>query len=327
MTLADEIDRAVRDGRYHNLHAVILRQGGETIVERYYRGNDARRGEPLGVVDFGPDMLHDLRSVSKSIVGLLYGIALDAGRVPAPDAVLVDQFTAYTDLAANPERRRMTVHHALTMSLGTEWDESAPYTGPWNSEIAMEMADDMLRYILDRPYAQAPGTGWTYNGGATHLLGHLIERGSGRDLLDYARQALFDPLGLGPAHWDGPDGQAAAASGLRLTPRDLATIGQMILDGGRWGGRQIVPADWLAQSRRPQVSIDDEFDYGYQFWLARFLGPDRPWVAAHGNGGQRLIVLPHANLVFVCTCGNYDRPDQSAIPISLMRDMIVPALG
>jgi CubicO group peptidase (beta-lactamase class C family) len=123
------LDQAVEGGDVANLHAVVVARHGRLVLERYYEGSDERWGEPLGTVTFGPDVMHDVRSVSKSILGLLYGIALDDGHVPSLDEALVDQFPAYDDLRGDPECRRMTVAHALTMTLGTEWDESLPPVG------------------------------------------------------------------------------------------------------------------------------------------------------------------------------------------------------
>ena len=136
--LGDRLDEAVRKGELRNLHAVLVARGGKLVVERYYEGRDERWGRPLGTVKFGPDVKHDLRSISKSVVGLLYGIALAEGKVPAPDRPLIDQFPAYKDLAVDPRRRRMTIAHALSMTLGTEWNEDLPYTDPRNGEYAME---------------------------------------------------------------------------------------------------------------------------------------------------------------------------------------------
>ena len=148
-----------------------------------------------------PETLHDLRSVTKSIVGLLYGIALDRGLVPPPDAPLLAQFPEYSDLAADPRRARLTIAHALTMTLGMEWDEQRPYTDPANSEIAMENAPDRNRFILERPFVAAPGERWIYSGGAVALIGDLIAKGTGRTLPDFARQALFAPLGITTFEW------------------------------------------------------------------------------------------------------------------------------
>jgi len=245
--------------------------------------------------------------------------------VPAPEAPLMASFPEYADLAADPQRSRLTVHHALSMTLGTEWDESSiPYTNPANSEIAMDRAPDRYRYILSRPVVMEPGTKWTYCGGATALLARLIVKGTGKALHDYAREVLFDPLGIGPTFWfKGRDGEIIAASGLRMTPRDLARIGQLMLNRGAWDGKPVVPAEWIARSTTPVVPIDDARAYGYQWYMGRT--GEGYWNAA-GNGGQRLYIVPRFQLVVAITAGNYDTPDQWKPGVSVMRDVVTPGL-
>ncbi len=146
--LEERFDIARQAGTLPNLHGVVAARRGQVFFERYLAGPDAARARPLGIIRFGPDTLHDLRSVTKSIVGLLYGIALGQRQVPPPEAPLLEQFPEYPDLATDPARRRLTVRHALTMTLGTEWDAlTIPYTDPRNSEIAMDQAPDRYRYV------------------------------------------------------------------------------------------------------------------------------------------------------------------------------------
>jgi CubicO group peptidase (beta-lactamase class C family) len=332
--LDERFEMARHAGVLPNVHGVVAARGGKIFFERYLAGPDQARGRPLGVVRFGPETLHDLRSVSKSIVGLLYGIALASGKVPPPEAKLMEQFPEHPDLAADPERQKLTMRHVLSMSLGTEWDElTIPYTDPRNSEIAMDRAPDRYRYILERRVVGPPGESWTYNGGATALLGRLIARGTGGALHDYAKNALFKPLGLGPTEW-GRDarGEEFAASGLRMAPRDLARIGVMLLANGEWQGRPVVPADWLQASFTPVVGMPDGRAYGYHWYLganAMADGAGVRWeetISAIGNGGQRLYLLPRLELAVAMTAGNYDAPDQWRSPVTLLRDVLLPAL-
>lgn len=147
-------------------------------------------------------MLHDVRSVSKSVVGLLYGIALAGGKVP-PEAKLYEHFPEYPDLAAQPGRDRLTIHHALSMTLGLEWDElTLSYDDPRNSDMLMEAAPDRVRFVLERPIVSEPGVKWTYCGGATALLGRLIAKGTGETHQWYMGDF---PAGTSPQpyHWRG----------------------------------------------------------------------------------------------------------------------------
>lgn len=177
--LNEDFEIARQAGILPNLHGVVAARGSRIFFERYLAGPDAGRS-PLGVIRFRPETLHDMRSVSKGIVGLLYGIALATGLVPAPEANLLSQFPEYSDLSVDHTRQSLTIRHALTMTLGTDWDElTIPYTDPRNGETAMNNAADRYRYVLERPAIEPPGGRWIYNGGATALLARLIEKGTG----------------------------------------------------------------------------------------------------------------------------------------------------
>jgi CubicO group peptidase (beta-lactamase class C family) len=323
--------QAEQDGRVSGLHALLVSQGGRLVFEYYGRGEDEQSGRgPLGDVVFGPDVPHDLRSVSKGVVGLAYGIALAAGRVPPPEAKLYEQFPEYADLAREPGRDRLTIHHVLSMTLGLDWDELAiPYGDPRNAETAMEAAPDRLRFILERPIVGAPGAAWTYCGGATALLGHLIAKGTGERLLAYCRRVLFDPMGFGPTDWSqGRDGEYRAASGLRLLPRDLLKIGQLVRAGGIWNTNPVVPPDWLKRAISPIVTIDGR-RYGYHWYLGASApaGSFRlePWIGGIGWGGQRLYVFSALDLVVAQTCGNYRKSgaEQRRINDAIISDIVL----
>lgn len=332
---AGQLAELQRSGRVTGLHALLVVRGGKMLFEHYGVGEDECWGQALGEVTFGPEVLHDLRSVTKSIVGMLYGIALAEGKVPPPEAKLYEQFPEYADLARERGREHLTVAHVLSMTMGTEWDElTIPYGDPRNSEIAMELSTDRCRFVLDRPIVGEPGVKWTYNGGATTLLGRLIAKGTGEKLPDYARRALFDPMELGPTAWsNGLKGEPAVASGLRMRPRDLMCIGQMVLANGVWQGKRIVPANWLRRSTTAAVTIDSSRRYGWHWYLGDLpVGTPpsvEPRISGVGWGGQRLELVPALGLVVVMHFGNYRRPhmEQGTIANRLLTDLVVPALG
>lgn len=312
--LQQRLDAAMASGLLRNMHAVAVARDGKLVAEAYGAGEDEHMGDSIGHVVFGPEVLHDLRSVTKSVVGLLYGIALERGLAPGLDTPIIEAFSEYAELAKDEARRRITVRHALSMTMGLEWDESLPYSDPRNNEIAMELAADRYRFALDRPIVEPPGQRWIYSGGAVALLGAVIARGTGMDLTEFAREALFAPLGIKDfAWWRGADGVPAAASGLRLTARDLLRTGAMVLDGGRMAGRQIVPQDWIAQSFALATKAWDGVGYGYLWYLGQSvvpgLGGPRGWVAGFGYGGQRLYLMPEANIAVVTFAGDYGKPD------------------
>jgi len=325
------LDAGVRSGLLDGLHAVLVCRNERLVLERYYSGTDEDWGQPLGIVAFGPDTPHDLRSVTKSIVGLLYGIALDRDLVPPPEAPLLAQFPAYPDLAADPARAKLTIANALNMTMGMAWDENRSYADPTNSERAMEDAPDRYRYVLSQPIVAAPGAQWIYSGGAVALIGALIARGAHTSLPSFAREALFAPLGITKFAWaEGRDGVASAASGLRLRPRDLLRIGTLVLANGKSNGRQIVSRAWLEASFKPVIATSGNLagmEYGRLWYLGEaaapaFTGPHR-WIAAFGNGGQRLWLMPDAGIEVAILCGNYNKPDQGITPLRVWREIVL----
>jgi CubicO group peptidase (beta-lactamase class C family) len=198
------------------------------------------------------------------------------------------------------------------------------------------MAPDRYRFVLERVVISEPGKYWHYNGGATALLGRIIAKGTGKPLTEFAREALFDPLGIGATEWvKGKDGEPIAASGLRMTPRDLARIGQLMLNGGIWEGRGILPLAWRDRAVTPLVSVDETRRYGYQWYVGDFafgaqlgwrLSRLERWWGAVGEGGQRLFVLPDLDLVVVITAGNYLMPDQWIPPTLVMREVVLASI-
>jgi CubicO group peptidase (beta-lactamase class C family) len=329
----DRLAKAQKDGTVTGVHALLVSKGSQRVFEYYGRGADDAWDGPLGTVLFAADKLHDLRSVTKSVVGLVYGIALAAGKVPPPQAKLYDQFPEYADLAREAGRDRLTVQHVLTMTLGLEWDElTIPYGDPRNSENAMEGAPDRFRFILERAIVSEPGVKWTYCGGATALLGRMIAKGTGEELLPYARRVPFDPLDFGPAEWTkGNDGEPHTASGLRLLPRDMLKIGELVLAGGAWNGRQIVPSDWVQRMTTPAVATGSGPSYGYQWYMGDVSAGTPPrshgWVGGIGWGCQRLYVLPTLDLVVAVNCGNYDKSlaEQIRINRTLLMEIVLPS--
>jgi CubicO group peptidase (beta-lactamase class C family) len=335
--LEARLDKVIADKRVWNLHGVVVVRNERLVLERYFEAEDNVRGRPIGKVAFGPETLHDMRSISKGIVGLLYGIALEQGKVPPPEAPLFASFPEYANLAGEGGRDRLTIHHVLTMTMGTDWDEtSLPYSDPRNSEIAMDLAADRYRYILELRVVREPGQRWTYCGGTTALLARIIVKGVGKPLHAFAREALFDPLGLGATEWiAGRNGEPLAASGLRMVPRDLARLGMLMLRGGLWDGRRVVPAQWIERATSPIVSVDEVRRFGYQWFAAdiTFGKPlgwapgrlERAWMG-FGEGGQRLFVLPGLSLVVAITAGNYLADDQWIPPTRVLREVVLASM-
>lgn len=294
-----------------NIHAVAVVHGGSLVFERYFSGLDEVPGHFYGRrvedVAFGTDTLHDMKSVSKSVASLVVGIAIDRGLISGVDEPIFSFFPELSDLRS-PEKDRIRLSHVLDMSMGLAWVEATPATGNFdNDEARMNMAWDPCRYVLGRPVTAPAGQEFFYNTGALRLVSAIIRKATGQPLDDFARSALFDPIGITGAVWDRVRGETDAGGGLRLRPRDMARIGQLVLAGGRWNDRQVVSRDWLATSTEARRKAVDNMSYGFLWWLgdARLQGRDFRWIGALGRGGQSIRIVPELDLVVVVTAGYY----------------------
>jgi len=299
-----------------NVHAILVARHGTLVFEQYFPGSDEAWGRPLGTITFGPEVRHDERSATKSVIALLLGVAIDRGLIKSIDEPVLSFFPEYADLRT-PEKDRITLRHLITMSAGLEWHElDIPYTSAANSEIRMEFADDPYRFALEQPVVAPPGEIWNYNSGSTELIAAVLKKAAAKAVDDFARDLLFEPLGIVDVEWPRyANGKVIAGGALRLRPRDLAKIGQLVLQRGNWKGTQVVSASWIDAATRPQINgLGTDF-YGYFFWLGRSLVDQREirWAAAVGLGGQRLFIVPELDLVVAMNAGLYQSPGQALV--------------
>jgi CubicO group peptidase (beta-lactamase class C family) len=312
-----------------NIHAILVVRHDKLVFEHYFTGTDDRMGHTTGSIKFAPDVKHDERSVSKSITSLLVGIAIDRGWIKSVDEKVMPFFPQYADLRT-PEKDRIALWDLLTMSSGLAWDEfDVPYTSSDNSEIQMNESPDPYRYVLSQPVVAPPGQLWNYSSGSTELLGAILRKATGKPVDQLAKELLFEPLGISDVEWHNMRGGIPmAAAGLRLRPRDLAKIGQLVLQRGTWNGRQIVSARWIQDATSPQINGFMIYFYGYQFWLGRSLAQKHgvDWAAAWGLGGQRVFIVPDLDLVVVVNAGLYNSDMQVGVPIKILDQFVLKAV-
>ena len=327
--IIDSMEVAIEDGTYPNIHSVLISHHDKLIYEKYWAGKDENWGEDLGIIIHAKDSLHDIRSISKSIVSACVGIAILQGRIRSINQKIFDFFPEYAKQDTG-WKSLLTIEHLLTMSSGLVWNEDVPYDNPDNSEIRMINSGNPVEFVLSQPMEFPPGKIWKYNGGTTQLLAAIIEKTTGKKVDEFAKEYLLKPLDITRSQWSKYPGTdlPAAASGLRLTSGDLLKFGLLYKNDGVWKDRRIIPKEWVVASIQSHVSNSFGGSYGYQFWLWQdtILNKTFPMVACIGNGDQRIFLDKMHDLVVVITAGNYNKWDIKNNAYALLRDYIYPAL-
>lgn len=326
--LINKLDNEISQGIYPNIHSLLIARNNKLVFEKYWTGKDEEWGVPKGETEHNVNTLHDLRSISKSVVAVCTGIAIAQGKIKSVDQSVFEFFPEYKDLDTG-KISALTVKHLLNMSSGLQWNEDVPYDNPENSEIQMSDAPDPMKFVLSRPMDTMPGTVWKYNGGTTQLLAAIIKKATGMEVDAFAAQYLYQPLGITNYFWAKYPGTdiPAAASGVRLRPRDLLKFGMLCYNRGQYNGHQIVPADWIDASFQPQVSRGDDGAYGYQFWIFNDTVDNKPGqlVACVGNGDQRIFFNHEKKLLVVVNAGNYNKWDIAKNSHNMLYTYIYPA--
>jgi len=322
---------AIERNEYPNIHSILIAKDGNTVLNRYFTGEDERWGVNLGVINHNENRLHDVRSVSKSVVAVCVGIAIARGEINNVNQLVFDFFPEYNQYNTGA-KSNISIHHLLTMSAGLQWDETIPYTNPANSETQMIYSGNPVQYTLSQPLANTPGTLWNYSGGCTQLLASIIQQVSGMDVYQYAQQHLFNPLGISNSEWAPYPGSnlSVAPAGLRLRSADMLKIGQLLLNNGNWQGNQVIQSAWINDSFTNHINTIYTGDsYGYQFWLwNQYISNNNntvPMVGAVGNGDQRIFIDRTNQMVIVTTAGNYNAY-QANNSVALLRDFVYPAV-
>lgn len=276
---------AFRDGK--NTQGVVVVRHGVIVGEWYEEGRDAS--------SFATSW-----SVAKSFTSALIGIALHDGLIESVDISMAEFLPEWS----GTEKKEITLRDVLSMASGLKWSESYDPDDLASSDIIQMilLREDHLAYAASRPLEFPPGSHWRYSSGDTMLLSGVLEAVTGGNAGSYAREKLFDPIGMLPVEWwTDSIGQTATYCCLDTPARQLAKFGLLYLRGGEWAGTRVVPRSWVTTSTSPSVVAH----YGYQWWLAETPG-GREMYSAEGHDGQYIYVVPELDLVVVRT-GHYDK--------------------
>jgi CubicO group peptidase (beta-lactamase class C family) len=288
-----ELLNRVRRGEFGSIHSLLVVRNERLVMEEYFAGWTGASS-------------HTQQSVSKSVTSLAAGLAIDRGALRLTDRV-TEFFPDYQPIAAlDANKRALTVRDLLMMRTGLDWSEGSYQGSPLERLNACRC--DWIRFVLDWPMREPPGSRWEYVSGGVILLGAVIGRAAGTPVDALLSAGLFAPLGFQDVGWFRglPDGLPHTGGGLNLRPRDMAKLGTLVATGGRWQGRQLISQAWIEESTQTLPQTVSSFagrpaTYGYLWW-----GLPEGVITASGARGQWIFAVPDRQLVVVSTAENAD---------------------
>jgi CubicO group peptidase (beta-lactamase class C family) len=284
--------RLVVYGGSHSFDSVLVVRHGRIVTEAYYAPYTAA-------------VPHEIFSCTKAVTGSVLGMVYKDGLLDRLDHPMLEFFADRRVTNVDDRKQAITVQNLLDMTSGLDWDQGFE-NGKEQSRIDLERSSNWTQFVLDRPMAHMPGEVFNYSNGDADLVSALITRLTGKLAEDYARQKLFDPLGITDWHWDrDAEGLTRGDGMLTLLPRDMAKIGYLYLRHGEWEGRRLLPAGWADVLKHAAVNMhapeDPNQSYSNFFWIF----PERHVYMATGLRGQLIAVFPDLDIVAVTTARKY----------------------
>jgi CubicO group peptidase (beta-lactamase class C family) len=307
-----ELTKLILKDTFPNIHSLLIAEDNKLIYENYFSGKDENWGSGLGYAKHDTNILHDTRSISKSIIAACIDIAIQQQKIKSIDDPVFNYLTDYQEYKTT-QNEKIKIRQLLTMSSNIEWDEDVPHGTSANDETQMERSSNPVKYVLSRPMKKISESVWKYNSGGVQVLAEIIKSVSGDNVDKFAEKYLFEPLGIKNYEWTKSHRKfPAAASGLRLTSRDLLKFGLLYLNKGQWNGKQVITENWVTETLKTQVYRDKNSTtkgYSFLFWTETDTVKNKSFelIIARGNGGQRIFINKELNLIVVVTAGNYNK--------------------
>jgi CubicO group peptidase (beta-lactamase class C family) len=314
--VAERLVNGVIDGSYRDVRSILVYRKGALLLEEYFYGYDRERP-------------HQMRSLTKSVISLLAGVAVDRRLLSADQPVLARLgYPAYEN--PDPRKARVTLTDLLSNQSGFECNDHDS-ASPGNENKLYETAD-WAKAFVDLPMVADPGTAGRYCSGGFFTTGRIIERATGKRLPEFAQEALFGRLGIRRADWRWDftlnRSQRNEFGQIYLRPRDMLKLGILIQQRGKWKGRRVVSASWIDAAVARQSRVDDS-DYGLGIWH-RWYGVQTQagqrrvdTIMLSGNGGQKVFLVPSLDLIAVFTGGAFNLESPSN---EMMARVLLPAL-
>ena len=285
-----DIARSILDDQFREINSVLIYRSGYLVYEEYFN-------------NFNQNTIHEIRSATKSITGLLVGIAIDLGFLTGIEQKVFELFTQYETFDNwDPRKQGITVEHLLTMSSGLACDFDRVTSS--DKQVLVYDVNDWVKLFLDAPVRNEPGQKFAYCTAGIVTLGEVIRLASGMSVEDFSEKYLFSPLGITNYKWEfTPAGQVDTGGHIWITARDMLKIGKLFLQDGMWNDQQILSKEWIDNSKAPYFE-----NYGYTWWRSGVLTENANYLiySADGNGGNRIFVVPEYDLVVVISGSNYN---------------------
>jgi len=295
---------------FGRLESFLIVKDGKLILEEYF-------------FDYDQHQLHNVFSCTKSIVSLLTGIAFNENNIYDMNRSLFNLLLQFDDLKSE-EKEKISLKHVLTMSSGLERIDVQKF----------ETVNALLEKTLSQPLESEPGKKFSYHWNSPNILGGVIFSLTGKKVNEYAIEKLFEPLGIEHYKWGREFGVPDCHSNLHLLPRDMAKIGQLVLNKGNWQGKQVVPEDWITESTQWYIHESDFLDYGYQWWhrskenkawWEKSRQEEQNMAFAMGYGGQYIFIIRDLGLCVVITSSDYNEGNGMALKkIPMVIKHVVP---
>lgn len=325
LSILAAMEAAIASGAAPDTTSILIARDGKLVYEHYFNSG-------------GREVLNNPRSATKSVTALLVGAAIDRGLIAGPQAKAYGFFGDRTWRNDDPRKRDFTVEDLLTMSSQWECDDENEFSS--GHEERMYLSADWTQFALDlpmkgyAPWMQRPadsphGRAFAYCTANAFLLGAIVERASREPLETFAREALEGPLGIRRSAWvKSSEGVGMGGGGTSYRSRDLAKFGQLLIDRGRWRGKQVVSPAWVRAMTTVHAQAREDADYGYLIWRFRFdtHGRKRDAWAMSGNGGNYVFALPDEKLVVTITRTRYNQRDMHQQSHRLLADYILKAM-
>ena len=309
----------ILNGDLPDIHSVLVIRNGKLVLEEYFFG-------------YSRNSLQNMASATKSISSILVGIAIDQQIIPNVSTKVYEFFPEYKDAKWVQDKYDINLKHLLTMTAGLDWNEwKYPYGDMRNTNTAMNRSDDTIKFVLNLRHAEPAGKTFNYCGGLSLLLGGILKNTSGLYADKFAEKYLFGPLGISKYRWERyDDGTICTHGNIYMKSRDMAKIGQMMLNRGQWKDKTVVSGIWVDESIKAYTSGNVIYGSGYadHWWVGNTIINDQIVDAfyAAGKGGQYIFVVPALDLVSIITSKFNGNPLGEFRASAILVDYIIPAI-